>query len=333
MTIAINGFGRIGRQIFRQAFEKGIEISQINDFCLNIEQMRILLSYDSVYGKFNHEVTIKDDALVIDGKNVIKCFFEKDLDKLDLSNVEYLIDSSGRSKNQPLYRGVLQKNKNLKNIVMTTYSKVVDKTVILGVNDDDLNDGAKIISTSTCDSVAILPIINYFKTKSIESVSLITLHPHLSNQRLLDGSSMDLKDISLIAEWRAAPDNLIPKKTSVESISMEVFPDLNGKINAYQMRIPTSCVSCAFIDIAFDEPIEEEWVDMVLKKLEKYYKINSDYLVSKDFMDNRDSGVIDLRRFVVKSNSLKLLVWYDNETGYSSRVLSVLEKLMDKKNE
>ncbi|MBI4981383.1 hypothetical protein HZC30_07575 [Candidatus Woesearchaeota archaeon] len=330
MNITINGFGRIGRQIFRQLFEKGVIITSINDPNLSIEQMRILLSYDTIYGRFPHSVEIKKGKLIINNRMELNCYFEKELSQLNLTGTDYLIDSSGKNRTKKEYDEIILKHPKLKRIIVTTFSTEADQTIIYGVNEERIDESNKIISTSTCDAVAILPIIKHIKEKRIESVTIITLHPYLSNQKLLDGSYMPIEDISLIAEWRAAPESLIPKKTSVESICIHYFPELKGKVNAYQMRIPTPCVSCAFIDISFNDLITEQWVDSIIQVLKKYYLISSDHLISKDFMNDKNSGIIDLRRLIIENKALRMLVWYDNESGYSSKVLDILEILSKK---
>jgi len=332
MNIAINGFGRIGRQIFRQAYERGFGIPLVNDPCLSLDQARILLAYDSIYGKFCHKVNSEhSNKLIIDNQNKIQyCSTKKNLE-LNLSNVDILIDSSGKERSKLEYKELFKKNTNLKKIIITTFSKVADQTIIDGVNQDVLKSDQKIISTCTCDSVAILPIINKCIGKKIDSVSIITLHPFLSNQKLLDGCDIKLDDISIISNWRAAPDALIPKKTSVENIAIDIFPVLKEKLNAYQIRVPTTCVSCAFLDINFEERISREWVNNLLESLKSYYLINSDYLTSRDFMNDKHSGVIDLRRFIVTEKGIKFLVWYDNESGYCSKVLDIV--MLTDKNE
>lgn len=325
MRIAINGFGRIGRQLFKQFYEKGYNIVLINDPCLNLEQSRILLSYDSVYGRFPYKIEIKNNKIItIETKNIIQHYSTRNIEDLNLEEVDILIDSSGKEKTSQEYNRLIKKYPNLKKIIITTYSKSADQIIIDGVNKKLLKKKSKIISTATCDSVAILPIIKNCLKKEIESISIITLHPFLSNQRLLDGCDLKLEDISLITKWRAAPDALIPKKTSVENIALKMFKNLNGKLNAYQIRVPTSCVSCAFLDINFKESIDKRWVNNLLKNLKKYYLINKDYLISKDFMGDKHSGIIDMRRFIIEKKSLKFLVWYDNESGYCSKVLDII---------
>lgn len=326
MKIAINGFGRIGRQIFRLAFEKGIEINQINDPFLKMEQIRLLLMYDSVYGRFQHDVEVSGDTLLIDKKHEVLCTFEKDPCSLSLYEPDFLIDCSGNVCTNDAYKAILSRANNLKKIFVTTYTHSADQTIIMGVNEASFDTRSKdVVSTSTCDSVAILPLLNSMREKGIKSVSIITLHPYLSNQKLLDGCSMNIKDISLINEWRAAPESLIPKKTSVEWICTEMFPELKGRISGYQMRVPTSCVSCAFIDVNFTSQIDAQWTDSLISSLKKYYAVNNEYLISKDFMNNKDSGIIDLRRLVVEENTLRMLVWYDNESGYSSKVIDIIQ--------
>jgi len=325
MNIAINGFGRIGRQIFRQAYERGFGISLINDPFLSLDQARILSAYDSIYEKFCHNVTSEDsNKLIIDNQNKIKYYSTKKISELSLSNVDILIDSSGKERRKLEYKEILKEYPNLKKIIITTFSKIADQIIIDGVNQDILKKDSKIISTCTCDSVAILPIIKKCIKKKIDSVSIITLHPFLSNQKLLDGCDIKLDDISLISNWRAAPDALIPKKTSIENIAIDIFPKLKGKLNAYQIRVPTTCVSCAFIDINFEEIISKEWINNLLESLKGYYLINSDYLTSRDFMNDKHSGVIDLRRFIATEKGIKFLVWYDNESGYCSKVLDLV---------
>jgi len=334
MKIGINGFGRIGRQIFRLITSKDSqEIIAINDPNLSIDQMRLLIQYDSVYGKFSERIDSENNHIIINDKNRrIEVFSKSNLIDTEWGGIDVLIDSSGNYPQYDEYVRLIDMHRNISHVIITGYYGAADQTIVFGVNENEFRRSSKVISTSTCDGVAISPILfilsNLFK---INYVSIASLHPYLSNQKLLDGANLGDSYPSL-TRWRAATDSLIPKGTSISDRCMDLVPTLKDKIDAYQLRVPTSCVSCAFLYIDFEEKIDEERLKRWLNNLESpVFYVNEDALVSKDFMGTGYSSIIDLRRFKLSNKRLEMLVWYDNESGYASRVVDMVRLIKNKR--
>jgi len=328
MSVGINGFGRIGRSVFRQLIEKGVHVDFISDSNLSIDQAEILANYDSVYGKSKKFIKKVSASSFEISKKKIKFYKTNSLSSIDFNDISIFIDCTPEP-NIKLIKDLMKKNKNVRNSLITHHTLDADQFFVYGVNSKKLPAKRTIVSTTSCDGTAISPILKEFLSEGINFVSIIAMHPYLSSQRLLDGGGQESKDSNL-SLWRAAPNNLIPKETSIAKVCSEILPAIEGKIEAYQIRVPTNCVSGAFVRIFFDKNIE---VDKVHSKIDNFKKsnfvmVNSVDLTSIDFRGEPFSCIIDKRHIVIKDKFLELLIWYDNEYGYASRVVDLVSRLI-----
>lgn len=338
INIAINGLGRIGRVLLRQILRsKKFKLVAVNDINPDIENVVYLIKYDSTYGRLKANVSAKGRDIYIN-KEKIKFFNQDRIDKVNWKKfkVDYLIDSSGVKKNLILSRRL--KNQ-LKNIIVTNSpgSKYVDKTLIYGVNEDNFDKSKDfLISSSICDATALAPVLKIIdKLHVIKSGFVTTLHPWLGYQNLLDGPSKSYavpgQIIDNYALGRASPNVLIPKNTSAIKATYEVLPNLQNKFLANSYRIPTSIVSSADVVL---ETKEKPNLKKLIREI-KIYKpniisLNKEALVSQDFIQTEFSSYLDLRFLSVLENHLKFSLWYDNEWGYSSKVLDLIKNINNK---
>lgn len=330
MSIIINGYGRIGRQIMRIADDNGIKIISINDPYLTKENARLLTQYDSVYGRFLKEIRLDGEYLIV-GKKKILIENKMNISEIKrLNSAKIIVDASGIKRNTSYYRKLLNDNQKLQNIIVTHDNDGADERIIFGVTKIKKNKlKKKIITTSSCDCVAMAPLLESLKANKIKSVWIASLHPYTSHQPLLDNSPKpsDIAHSPLLI--RSAINTLIPKKTSIADNLMKTLPYLNGKISSYQIRVPTSCVSGAIIEICFEKNLDKLFIEKWLKTLKSpVFRVNSDLLSSIEFCGDRHSIIIDKRLMINEGKNLKLLIWYDNETGYSARVVDLIKELI-----
>ena len=338
MKVAINGFGRIGRVLHRIINERSnINLVAINDINPDIDNLAYLANYDSTYGPLEKKYSSKGDILFNEDSS-FKVFSEEDISNVpwDELEVDVLIDSSGISKN--LEKASLLKGK-INQVIVTNSpdEKLVDKTVIFGVNHEDIDQGNDfLISSSICDATAFAPLIKLINDKfGVENGFLTTLHPWLGYQNLLDGPSKSYSAPGEIydeyALGRSSLMNLIPKNTSAISATYKVLPELKGKFMAVSYRVPTMIVSSADSTLILKNQVsKEELISLLLETEENNPNIitnNTEALVSSDFTKNTSSVIVDHRFLKIENKYLKLLTWYDNEWGYSSRVVDLVEFL------
>ena len=334
LKVGINGFGRIGRAIFRiNLSEKAFEVVMINDINPDNGNIGYTLKYDSTYGKLNNKVKSSKTGLEIDGA-FIEVTHKSSIDEVNWkkNKVDIVIDSSGVVEN-------IKKARNLKGIskCIVTHSpdmSLVDKTIILGVNEKEINDDDFVLASSICDANAFAPVANLLNKKfGIEHGFVTTLHPWLNYQNLLDGPSKSFAYPDKIhheyALGRASPNALIPKPTSCIDATCKVLPDLVGKISSHSFRVPTSIVSSAVPSLKLKEKATKDQILELFKEAEAsqsfpIFHNTSKPLISTDFIGSSYSVVIDNRWTSLNHNYLKLVLWYDNEWGYSSRVVDLV---------
>ena len=344
MNIAINGFGRIGRVLARQIYEsKNINLILINDIIPSIKNIAYLLKYDSTYGRFPYEIICKEKELEINKKKTLYST-KKNIYKINYKNkkIDVLIDSSGVEENINLAKKLI-KEKKIKYYIFTMSSDLIDKEIIFGLN-DKLIKKSKVFSASICDSNAISHFLNYFKKKyQIISGSITTLHPWLSYQNLLDGAAKGIgadpnkytpklkKNLHLINNFaigRSSVSSIIPKETTAVQVCEKLIPKIRNKIISHSFRIPTSVVSCAEIILNLKKYSSylikdlHEWV-----KNHEYLELSKEICTSKDFEKKCASAILDSNWTKTKKNLVKIVVWYDNEWGYSSRVIDLAKKI------
>ena len=335
IKIGINGLGRIGRVLLRQILDsKKLKIVAINDLNPDINNIAYLIKYDSTYGRLKSDISVKKDEIFINN-NKIKIFNKEKIDEVNWKKykVDFLIDSSGIKKNLILSRKLKSK---VRNVIVTNSpgSKYVDKTLIYGVNDEDFDKSKDfLISSSICDATALAPVLKIIdKLFKIKKGFVTTLHPWLGYQNLLDGPSKSYaipgEIIDNYALGRASPNVLIPKNTSAIKATYEVLPNLKNKFLANSFRIPTSIVSSADVVLELEKhPSKEKLIKYINNYKPKIISLNNEALVSSDFIKTEFSAFLDLRFLNKLDNYLKFTLWYDNEWGYSSKVLDLIKKI------
>ena len=341
--IGINGLGRIGRAIFRiiNLFDD-IEVVAINDINPEIANIAYLLKYDSFYGRFNYEIIPNADSLYFKGKK-IRITHEKDVDKVNWNDLgcDVVIESSGIHSNLTRLPNLILKG--IKKVIVTYSPDEVDKTIILGANEYEYDhEQHNIVSSSICDAVAFSPVYKIIEENfGVEGGFLKTLHPWLAYQNLLDGPSSSWGKPGELyhhyAVGRASTASIIPKPTSAIEAVDKVFPGMLNKVKCYSFRIPTPVVGAADLTFHLKNKIRiNDVLDAINNSIraQKWpvIHLNTDPLVSVDFTGTDYSAVIDNRWIeVINGNLLNLTLWYDNEWGYSRRVVDVLRYTMQLK--
>jgi glyceraldehyde 3-phosphate dehydrogenase len=326
MNVAINGFGRIGRVFFRVAFENpNINIVAINDIT-DAKTLAHLLKYDSVHRRLNADVTHDKDHLYVNGKE-IKIFAAKDPEQLPWKalDIDIVIESTGHF----LTRESAQKHitAGAKKVILSAPATDDSiKTIVLGVNDDILKPEDTIISNASCTTNCASPMLKVLKQWGIEEAYVTTVHSYTGDQRLHDAPHKDLR------RARAAAMSIIPTTTGAAKALGKIFPDLEDKLGGCGMRVPVpdgsltdiTCVltdypSVAQINLAFKQAAEND-----LKGILEY---TEDPLVSTDVIGNAHSVVFDSDFTSVVGNLVKVIGWYDNEYGYSSRLVDLVVRM------
>ncbi len=340
LKIGINGIGRIGKAIIRNNLNsKTFELVHINDINPDIDNVIYQLNYDTLYGNLidNSFYVRKDDFIANDTDKFSYSNYSKITDvKWDSYGVDIVIDSSGIKSNVLLSHDLVNKS-DVKHVVVTHSPDEVDFTMILGVNSEllDLNKH-KVISSSICDATALAPVLKEVDENfGILNGYVTTLHPWLNYQKLMDGPSSSWsvpgKIFHHYALGRSSIGNMIPKPTTAMDATFKVLPNLKGKIGSFSYRTPTNIVGSADITLTVNKNINKNQVMSLFEKLEKnqinnIFNNTSDPLVSLDFIRTQVSVNIDHRwTDVVNGNLLKLVLWYDNEWGYSSKVVEQIK--------
>ncbi|MBP3899299.1 type I glyceraldehyde-3-phosphate dehydrogenase [Candidatus Saccharibacteria bacterium] len=325
IKLAINGFGRIGRNAFKIAFERpDMEIVAINDIT-DTKTLAHLLKHDSSYGTYSHEVSFDDENIIVKGKKV-RVLAEKDPAALPWGEmgVDVVIESTG------LFTKYEDAKKHLdagaKKVVISAPGKSDEiKTIVLGVNEDVVTAEDKIISNASCTTNCIAPVMKVLEDNfGIEKAMMTTVHSYTASQRLQDAPAKDLR------EARAAAENIVPTTTGASKAAAKAIPSLEGKFNGLSVRVPTPVVSLSDITAVLKRDVTKEEINEVMKKAAKepYYEgilgVTEEELVSIDFRGNSHSAVVDLPLTdVVGGNLVKVVAWYDNEWGYSNRLVEL----------
>lgn len=324
MRIAINGFGRIGRQLLQAGLqEKEIEFVAINDIT-DTKTLAYLLKYDSVHGKSQFHIEAKEHALIINGKE-IKVFCEKDPSKLPWKQmkIDVVAECSG------LFTAREDASRHLqagaKKILISAPAKNPDATILLGVN-EKIYDSKKhnIISTASCTTNCIAPIIKVLNDAfGIEKGFMITTHAYTADQRLVDAPHKDLR------RGRSAAINIVPTTTGAAKIIGEIIPELKGKLDGYALRVPVANVSLATLVATLKKETTKEQVNAIFKeaskKMPKIVEYSEEPLVSSDIIHNPASCVFDSSFTYCIGDLVNVNGWYDNEWGYSCRMIDMLK--------
>ena len=321
--IGITGFGRIGRLVFRAAIERGIEVAAINDPFMTPEYMAYLLKYDTLHGKFNHDVSYTDNSLIVDGKSTF-AFAIREADQIPWpeKGVEYLVDATGVFTKQE--KATLHLNAGVKKVVITSPTPDIPMFV-MGVNENTYDSSMRLISNASCTTNCLAPIAKVINDKwGIESGLMTTVHATTATQLTVDGVSNK--------DWRggrAASGNIIPSSTGAAKAVGKVIPELNGKLTGMSMRVPTLNVSVVDLTVNLKKPAKYEEICAEMKRAsENELKGILDYteeaVVSSDFNGDSHTSIFDATAGIQLNDTfVKVLAWYDNEWGYSNKVLDL----------
>jgi glyceraldehyde 3-phosphate dehydrogenase len=324
--VAINGFGRIGRNAFKVAFERSdIEIVAINDLT-DTKTLAHLLKHDSSYGTYEHEVGHDDKGITVNGKHVT-VFAEMDPAKLPWAEhkVDVVIESTGFFVDPAKAKAHI--DAGAKKVVISAPAKGEGATtIVLGVNEDKLDGAEDIISNASCTTNCITPVAAVIESAfGIEKAMMTTVHSYTASQRLQDAPAKDLR------EARAAAENIVPTTTGASIAAAKALPALEGIFGGLSVRVPTPVVSMSDFVIITKRDVTVEEVNEAFKKAaaNPFYQgildVTEEELVSGDFKGNSHSAIIDLNlTAVVSGNMLKVVAWYDNEWGYSNRLVEVV---------
>ena len=324
--VAINGFGRIGRNAFKVSFDRtDLEIVAINDLT-DTKTLAHLLKHDSNYGTYGHAVTFDDKNIIVDGKP-IPVFAQRDPGLLpwrDLG-VDVVIESTGFFVKPELAQAHI--TAGAKKVVLSAPAKGEGATtVVLGVNEEKLQDAGDIVSNASCTTNCITPVMAVIESNfGIDKSMMTTIHSYTATQALQDAPAKDLR------EARNAAENIVPTTTGASIAAGIALPAIQGIFGGMSVRVPTPVVSLSDFVIITKEKVTVESVNDAFKKAasEPYYQgilgVTEEELVSSDFIGDSHSAIVDLKlTAVVGDNMLKVVAWYDNEWGYSNRLVEVV---------
>lgn len=328
VKVGINGFGRIGRLVFRQLVENSnFDVVGINDLT-DPETLGVLLRYDSVHGKFKGTVEVTENGLIVNGKE-IKIYAEKDPANLPWKDLgaELIIESTGVFRNKEKASAHLKAG--AKKVIITAPAKgAVDATIVMGVNDDILTPDMEVISNASCTTNSIAPVIKVLNDNlKIKRGLLTTVHSYTNDQRVLDLPHSDLR------RARAAAVNIIPTTTGAAKAVGLVIPELKGKLDGMALRVPTPDGSISDLTVEVEKETTIEEVNKMVKEfveneLQGLFGYNEDPIVSSDVIGSKYAGIFDATLTnVIDGNLVKVCAWYDNENGYSTMVVKLAEKL------
>lgn len=326
IRIAINGFGRIGRLVFRRAVaEKDkFDFVGINDLT-NATTLAHLLKYDSVHGRFDGTVEVDGTDLIVNG-NRVKITAEKQIENLPWHDVDVVIESTGVfTKREECMKHI---NNGAKKVILSAPSKdKVDATVVLGVNDDILTGEEKIISNASCTTNCLAPMVKILNDSfGLEKGFMTTVHAYTNDQRILDLPHSDLR------RARSAAINIIPTTTGAAKAVGEVMPQLKGKLDGYSVRVPVPDGSLTDFTAILSREVTKEEINAAFKAaadgpMKNILEYSVDPLVSTDIVHNAHSCIFDSLSTMVNGTMVKTVGWYDNEWGYSNRIVDLALKV------
>jgi len=324
--VAINGFGRIGRNAFKLAFERSdLEIVAINDLT-DTKTLAYLLKHDSNYGTYGKEVSFDEKSIIVEGKHIL-VLAEKDPAALPWKEheIDVVIESTGRFTD--IDGAGLHIKAGAKRVVISgpTKSDGVD-TIVLGANEDKLEHATEIISNASCTTNSLGAVMAILDSEfGIEKSMLTTVHSYTASQMLQDAPNKDLR------EGRNAAENIVPTTTGAAIAVTLTLPQLKGKFDGLSIRVPTPVVSLSDVTALLSKDVTVDEVNAAFKKAAKepFYQgilsVSEEPLVSSDYIGDSHSGIVDLLLTkVVDGNLIKVMVWYDNEWGYSNRLVEVV---------
>ncbi|KGX83570.1 glyceraldehyde-3-phosphate dehydrogenase [Pontibacillus marinus] len=329
--VAINGFGRIGRMVFRQAVkDKDLEVVAINA-SYEPETLAHLLTYDSVHGRFQGDVKALDNGLEVDGKkiDIVSSRDPKELpwDKL---GVDIVIEATGKFKTKESAGGHIEAG--AKKVVITAPGKEVDATIVMGVNESVYNhEEHDVVSNASCTTNCLAPVVKVLDDEfGIENGLMTTVHAFTNDQKNLDNPHKDLR------RARGCTQSIIPTSTGAAKALGQVMPHLDGKMHGMALRVPTPNVSLVDLVIDLKQDVTEDQINNAFKhasknSLDGILSYSEEPLVSIDYTTTEYSSIIDgLSTMVMDDRKVKVLAWYDNEWGYSKRVVDLVKFVGEK---
>lgn len=324
--VAINGFGRIGRMVFRKAIlSDDLDIVAVNA-SYPAETLAHLVKYDSIHGKFEGDIQVGEDSLIVNGKKVILTNNRnpEELPWKDL-NIDIVIEATGKFNARD--KAALHLKAGAKKVVLTAPGKNEDVTIVVGVNEDELDiEKHDVISNASCTTNCLGPVVRVLDEKfGVDNGFMTTVHAFTNDQKNIDNPHKDLR------RARACGQSIIPTTTGAAKAIGKVLPHLNGKLHGIALRVPTPDVS--LVDLVVDlkrevtaEEVNEAFVQASQNELNGILDVTYEPLVSIDFTTNENSAIIDgLSTMVMEGNKVKVLAWYDNEWGYSCRVVDLVK--------
>jgi len=326
--VGVNGFGRIGRYFTRLSLNNPqIDVAVINDLS-DINTLAHLLKYDSIHGRLGLNFEVEENSLIFDNGKKILFIQEKDPSNIhwDKYNIEYVIESTGLFLTQEKASKHFDLNPNLKKVILSAPANDDEtKTVVLGVNEDLLVDSDKIISNASCTTNSAAPMIEVIrKLTHIESAYITTIHSFTTDQRLHDSPHKDLR------RARAASMSIVPTSTGAAKALTKIYPELENHFGGCGMRVPVPDGSLTDLTLIVSDPPSVEEINAAFKLASESYLKNilsytEDPIVSVDIIGNSSSVIFDSDLTSVIGNMIKLVGWYDNEAGYSNRLINLIE--------
>lgn len=333
MKIAINGFGRIGRNVFKIALDQGIDVVAINDLT-DTKTLANLLKYDSTQGKYDRTVGFDEEHLIVDGKKYKVCSERSPAAIPWGAAPDVVIESTGvfTSRETPKggYGDHLKNEKYpAKKVILTVPSKdKIDNMIVLGVNDDALRAEDTCVSNASCTTNCLAPIVKILDQEfGIERGYMTTIHSYTNDQVVLDAPHKDLR------RGRSAAVSMIPTTTGAARAVGKVLPHLNGKLDGTAIRVPTPTGSLVDLVAILKKEVTKEEINAAVKKwaegpMKGIVEYTEDPIVSVDIIHNSHSSIFDADSTMVSGNMVKVFSWYDNEWGYSTRVVDLAKKLV-----
>ena len=323
--IAINGFGRIGRNLFRLLLDHPtIEVVAINDIADN-RTMAHLIKYDSIHGVLSCEVSHDEHSIIVDGKNYA-FFHEKDIANLQWSNVDIVVESTGKFKTFEEISKHLKAG--AKRVILSAPSEIPEiKTVVLGVNENILDGSELIVSNASCTTNNAAPMIKVINELcGIEQAYITTVHSYTTDQSLHDQPHKDLR------RARGASQSIVPTTTGAAKALTKIFPEMEGKIGGSGIRVPVpdgslTDITCYVTKAVTIEEINEAFKNAAASHLKGVLAYTEDPIVSVDILGNPNSCLFDAQLTSVIDKMVKVVGWYDNEIGYSSRIIDLIRLL------
>jgi len=328
MRVAINGFGRIGRAIFKIGLERGINFVAINDLT-NPENLAYLLKYDSVYGNYNKKVEAGSDFIKVNGEK-IPIFSEENPEKLPWRKlkVDVVIESTGIFKEHE--KASMHLKAGAKKVLISAPSKDPDIMVVLGVNENKLKKNHKIISMASCTTNCLAPVAKVLNDSfGIKKAFMTTVHAYTASQNILDGPHKKLR------RGRAGAQNIIPTTSGAITSTSEVIPSLKGKLDGLAIRVPVMCGSIVDFVVELNKKTTTKAVNNAFRKaasgkMKGILQYSEEELVSSDVIGNSNTSIVDGLSTQIIGNSgnlVKVLSWYDNEYAYSCKMVDVIKML------